>query len=290
MKFLLLILHISFVSLPYQLRAESIKDSRGRKVVLKKNARIISGFVGADEILFEILKDDRKRLLALSPLAKDERYSAIYKEARSWSREFGAELESLLALKPDLVIVASYSRPEWLKILDQAKISTYVLGEFESVEDIRKNILILGKLVGREKRARELLADFDQDLGRLSKSCSKEKVRMMNFSENGIVYGKGTIFDSALKVLGLVNAASDSGIRGWAKVSRENILVMNPDYLIVEGSLEEIPQRRKMMQSQVGWKHLKAVRQGKLVAVPSRYLSSVSHHLIRAMEQICEQI
>ena len=268
----------------------SLEDSRGRKVRIKANARIVSGFVGADEILYHLLESQPKRILALSPLAKDKRYSSIYKKAAVWSQQFGDELEALLAMKPDLVIVASYTRPEWLNILDRAGVQSYVIGNFSSIKDIQLNIKTLGDLVQMHGRAKDLLKTFDQGIRNLQKTCGSRSVSILNYSSTGTVLGRGTIFTSALESLGLENSAAKAGVKGWARVSRESILQMNPDFIVVEGTRKDKSERLKELKSQVAWRDLAAVKRERLIFVPSRYLSSVSHYLLNAMELICEQI
>ena len=68
-------------------------------------------------------------ILALSPLSRDPRYGAVFNQAK-WPHEFGDELETLVSKKPDLVILASYTRPEWIRILDLAQVTSFVLRKF----------------------------------------------------------------------------------------------------------------------------------------------------------------
>ena len=273
-----------------QSHAAALRDSRGKTIETKADGSIVSGFVGADEILFHLMSEDKNRLLALSPLAKDKRYSAIYQEAKSWKKSFGLELESLLALKPDLVILARYSRAEWIKMLDQVGVKSFVLGQFKDLSDIRQNILNLGQLVHKEKEAKILLNSFDKNLAKVQKDCGGHGKTIVNYSEDGLVYGRNTSFDALINHIGLSNAGSKMGVEGWAKVSRENMLLMKPDYIIIAGERKDIDKRHKEMMGQVAWKNLRAVKEKKIIAVPSRYLSSVSHYIVKAMEGICAQL
>ena len=268
---------------------QGIQDDRGRILEVSSRGKIVSGFVGADEIVFELLKDNPERILAFSPLAKDRKYSAIYDRIGAWSKEFGPELESLIGMKPDLVLVARYTRAEWIRILDHAKIKSFVLGNFSALEDIKDNILIIGRLLGKEKKARSMVESMNKEISTLKPKCFLKGKKVLNYSRDGIIFGKGTIFNSILNELEIENRGSDLGVVGWSKVSRETILKANPDYVIVGGNEEQRRKLLKEMKEQTGWKHLSAVQKGRVIIVPSRFLSSVSQYVVRGMEALCGQ-
>ncbi|SMF05105.1 ABC transporter substrate-binding protein [Pseudobacteriovorax antillogorgiicola] len=282
------VLGLSLFSAKVHAAPQKLTDSRGHEIKTSvKPPRVVSGFVGADEILVHLLKDRPKSILALSPLSRDPRYSAIYKEAKAWPHQFGDELESLLKMTPDLVIVASYTRAEWLRILDVAKVPYFVLGSFASISDIQGNIEIMGKLVHEEARAKALIESMDQTILTLKNSCKLKGKRIVNYSKDGTIFGAGTSFDSMIAKIGAINAGTQQGVKGWSRVSRESLLVMNPDFIVVGADPDRKSEFLDEMKRQVGWQHLAAVREGRLLMVPSRYLASVSHHITKAMEILC---
>ena len=253
----------------------------------QKKPKVVSAFVGADEVVLDLLSHRPKSILALSPLSKDPRYSAVYEKAGGFSREFGAELESLIALKPDVVLVASYTRGEWLRLLEIAKIKAYVLEDFNSLSDIKNNILRIGHLVGEESSARQLVAKMENDISRLNKSCLLKGHSVLNYNRQGRVIGKGTIYDSLLQKVGIINVGSKMGVQGWQSINRESLLMSQPDYIIIPRDFSDPKEVKRELALQPGWQHLAAVKNGKFIFVPGRYLSSVSHYIVSAMKIIC---
>ncbi len=255
----------------------------------KKRMKVVSAFVGADEIVLELLKDEPQRILALSPLARDARYSSIAEEAKRWP-VFGEELESLIKLKPDLVIAARYTRLEWLRMLQQAKIESFVLGNFSSLEDIMGNILIIGQLVAKEEAAQAVVARMRAQLGQLAKSCPLRGKKVLNYNAEAQLLGQGTTFNDMMQRLGAENIGSSLGVKGWAVVSQEKLLTTKADYIVVAGEIQEKKKILAKLSGEMPWKHLDAVKQGRMILIPAAQLSSVSQHVLQAMETACAQL
>lgn len=267
-----------------------LRDARDQVFDLaERPQRVLSAFVGADEIVLALLADEPKRILALSPLARDPRYSSVAEEAKRWP-VFGEEIESLVQLKPELVIAARYTRAEWIETLKRAKINTFVLGQFSSIEDILANIETIGRLLHKEKKAAQLIEDFKKRRAALRSSCPLKGRKVLHYTEDGQLFGGGTTFDSFIEALGAENLISSLGVKGWAKVSDEKILTLRPDYLITAGSEADRADLLKRLRETLPWKHLAAVREGKLILIPPPALSSVSQHILDAMEAACAAV
>lgn len=264
-----------------------VKDARGRTFLAPSGTpKVVSGFVGADEILVDLLKEEPEKILALSPLSQDQRYSAIFQEAHRWPKPFGQELEGLVSLKPDLVVVAQFSRPEWLRKLDQAGIKSFLLGSFTSLEDIETNILTLGFLTGKQTEAKGLVNDMNQQLSTLKKTCRLAQQRVVSFSGDGTVYGAQTIFHSLVTYLGATNAAAELGLVGWGKLSHESQTHLKPDFIIANDEKNHQELLSEINRNPL-WRQFPAVKNQRLIRVPSRYLLSVSHYLAKAGEGLC---
>ena len=95
---------------------KTLIDSTGIKYQLEKPpTRIISATLASDHILSELI--DQQRLLAVSSYID---YPSLSNIVGFYSKEITrteGEIESILALQPDLVFVASYSNPETVRYL-----------------------------------------------------------------------------------------------------------------------------------------------------------------------------
>ncbi len=256
----------------------------------KKPQRIVTTFVGADVIVYELLRGEPERLLAVSPLGLDKAYSPIYNELSQNVKTFGWELESLLLLKPDLVIAAKYTRAEWLAMLGQAKVNTLKLENFSSLADIKENILKIGQAIQRLPQAQAIVAVMDKKLLSLQKNCPLKGKKILNYNPEGTLFGKGTTFDDLFTHVGVRNLAGELGIKGWSQVPREQLASMMPDYVVATGEESHRIKLLGKLRSSLGWKQLPAIKRGQLILIPGRFLSSVTHWSLRALEIACGQI
>ena len=124
--------------------------------------RVVSQTVGTDDLLLALAAPGQ--IAALSHLARDERYSPSFGRARNVPCLTNGEAEDVLRHKPDLVLAASYTQPEVLKLLRQAKVAVLVFERFETLEDLYANTRRLGKALGRDAKAEELVAGLYREL------------------------------------------------------------------------------------------------------------------------------
>ena len=244
--------------------------------------RIASGTVGTDEILLSLLKGEEERIVAVSTFADNPKYSFITTLPKSVKARVGDNIESLLVLKPDLVIVASYTSPEVLEQLKAAKVNVHVLKSFGGVKDIKGNILELGRLVGKEKAAEAMVGGMEKTmsdaLGKQPK-C-KKRPTVLQYASSDILPGKGTIIDDVVDVAGYHNVLRDIDFKGWSPISGEVLVQQKPDFIIASAAdaLDRKALLEKLRHS-AGWQKLSAVQKDRIILVPDRLLYTVSYHV-----------
>jgi iron complex transport system substrate-binding protein len=275
-------------------------DSRGRNVqILSKPTKIVSTSLAGDEILLELLRRQKQshRLIAVSTLAGDSKYSNISKEVSSIKGRAGDELENILAMKPDLVILASYNRPSMIRRLDKSNVPTFVLGGFNSFADIQHSILEIGKLVRASKEAKALAEEFRKETLELiaTAKITDTPITLLNYSSNHTLNGKNTTFDSIVSTAGALNLAkkikiNDKPVTGWAKVSIEKLATLNPDYIVAIGNPKNPKKVIEEIKNSLGYKSMPAVKKGHIIIVPGNIMLSVSHHAIKASRIIHKAI
>ena len=251
-----------------------------------KPQKIVSQFIGGDALLLELLEGQHERLVGLSALARSQEFSPVYDRIPQGVALIGGELESLLALGPDLVVAASYTRKEWLAKLKVSGINHLVLKDFSSVTDIFANISKIAAAIGEVKAGQKLIAAMKVRLAKL-KGCALAGKSVLNYSEDGIFLGSGTIFNDLLQRANINNLAAKVGIAGWQKMTPERLGLLKADYLLVAGDPERAKRLRKKLGRDPLWKHMPAVIHGRIIAIPSRDFSAVSHHSLSFIEGVC---
>lgn len=252
--------------------------------------RIVSASLASDEVLVELLKEkvDRQRLIAVSHLADNPVYSSVGHQLNGVTGRFRSDIESTLKMKPDLLILASFNQAKFKSFFSRFKIPFIELRSFQSLSDIATNIQLIGKAIGKDKEARKLSDKFLSAVSsystKLKKKCPRPVSALM-FTSSNLLVGKDTTIDSILEKLDVTNSAAKAGVEGWAQVSAESIAKLDPDWIILSGT-----NAAKNVAKASGWQWLRAVKGRKFIYVPTRLLSSTSHHLATTVKLIAEQV
>ena len=142
-----------------------IRDASGASLVIPhKPQRIVSQTLGTDEILLAICAP--QRLVALSILVDDADYSNVTAQAHLVKARANADAEQILALYPDVIFVASYSKAELIELLQAAHAPVFRFAHFDRLEDIKANIRTIGYAVGEDDNADALVQHMEHHLAR----------------------------------------------------------------------------------------------------------------------------
>lgn len=267
--------------------ARAVIDGAGREVVVPaRPQRIVSQTVATDEILLALISPER--LVALSHLADDPRYSYCADQAKLVSERCGSNAELIAQLQPDLIFVASYSRAELVELLSASGAPVYRFTKFGGLDDIKANIRALGEAVGEPAAAADLLADLERRFAALAERARQRqsRPRLVSFGASHFTAGAETTFDDLVRAVGGVNVAAEQGVVGFRQISPERLAQWKPDYVIVsaETGQEEAVRRRLLDDPSV------AVAIGRdprrIIVVESRALTTVSQHLADAAEHL----
>lgn len=276
--------------------AEPIRDARGKVIALwPAPRRVVSATLMTDEILVDLLGVEKigERVVALSPLVDDPRFSNVVDRARAVSKRFGEEVESLLKLRPDMVLLATYNRPELVSALERARVRTFVMPDVKNLDDIPSAIATVGRVLGVEPEAQRLIEGF-----RIERRAVRDRLRVgipwapfvpprvMNFDADGVIYGSGTMYDSIVREAGGENLPASMAIAGWSKVSDEALAAMRPDWVVVLDDGTPAVRQMARMRDTAAWRQIPAVREGRVIFVPEREMSSVSHQSLKAVERL----
>lgn len=256
--------------------------------------RIISCSLATDEIGLELLQraHQEHRLIAVSRLADSSEYSNIAPVPPYLKARCGTELESIVTLKPDLILLAPYTKVEFVHQVNAAKIATFTTEKPDSIEKIEKSIEELGVRMGVEESARALLGDVRTKRARFRtiREGWKKRPRLLHMFGDGSFSGAGTMFDAIAQEIGAINVLAEKGIKGWPKLSLEQLVTLSPDLVVMAGSPADQAKTLKTLQGLPGVRDLKAVKEGRVILIPEKELGAVSHHVLRGVEQLSQAI
>ncbi|MCB0220562.1 MAG: ABC transporter substrate-binding protein [Chrysiogenetes bacterium] len=267
-------------------------DPAGREILIARPPRrIVSLILDADEILTEIVAPER--IAALTRFAANPSLSSCADKVPPGARLIAGETEEVLSLEPDLVIISPYTNTVATRFLIEAGVPVIRLRDVTSSADLRRNIEVIAAATGTEKEAARLLSEFDAQLADLQQRLAGlPRARVLYFSELGYTFGAGSSVDEILQWAGAQNvAASEGGVTQHARVGREFAASLRPDVLLVPaygtGNLEE---QIAWIYDDPIWQDSPAVRAGRVYPVGSASITSHSHYILKAAEQIARAL
>lgn len=247
--------------------------------------RVVSQAVGTDELLLALA--DPGQIAALSNLGRDARYSPVAGEAKAYPTLKDSDAESVLSYRPDLVLAASFTRPETLALLRRARVRLVVLDRFDTLEDVYADLRILGRELGHPRRAETLIAQCRARVDALAQRLKGVRpVRVLAASIYPFTAGAGTTFQDLCDHAGAINVAAEAGLKGHQPTPTERLLTWNTEVLVADDE----PAIRDRLAQIPSYRLLPAFQAGRLVLLPGPLMSSVSHHRIDAYEQLARAL
>lgn len=191
---------------------------------------VVSLNVCTDQMAMLIAADGQ--LLSVSDLATDPTVSALAKQAERYRMNHGLA-EEVYLMQPGLVLAGTYSTAATVSLLRRLGIAVEEFSLASSFDEVRADFRRMGKLLGREQRAEDLIAELDDGLVRLSRNpVPRETVAL--YYANGYTAGTGTLVNAAVEAAGLDNLGARLGLSGTARLPLEELVLANPD-LVTKG-------------------------------------------------------
>lgn len=210
--------------------------------------------------------------------------------------------EPLLALRPDLVLGDPWQAAETHQRLREAGVRVLVLPETDSWRSSAELLLALGRVLGREERAREVVADLETRVSALERSgAARAGLRAAgysNFGSQGASAGAGTTLDEMIRLAGMLNAVAETGRTGHGPLSFEELMLLDPDVIVVSRPLS-IPAgssgdrggaSEAILRAEPSLAGLRAVREGRIVSLPPGLYACASHLIVAGAEALAGEV
>jgi iron complex transport system substrate-binding protein len=192
--------------------------------------RIASMNVCTDQLLLTLA--DPEQILGLSPYARDASQSWAAEDARRYPLLSGGA-EDILVLRPDIVVASAFDKRATRELLKQ---KGTLIAEFavpRSLDEVKKQIHLMGIITGHPDRATAHIDRLDIALARTRGAMARKKYRVLPLSRRGWVSGSESLLSSLLIEAGLLNAADEIGVSVGGFASLETVIQLKPDFLVV---------------------------------------------------------
>ena len=253
-------------------------------------SRIVSLSLASDEVLLDLLPEcgGLERLVAVSTFADDPQSSSVVVKAKMIKHRVHSEPEAVLSLKPDLVIAASFNRPELIELLRKRHVAVVVLQHFSSADDIADHVKAIAEAAHCDAAGIRMVQSFRDKLAAIPKAAKGLKV--MNWSPDLTVMAGGTLFDAMVSGCGHQNPATTAQLKNWPRVSDETLRTWKPDVVVASCDGPDCAAIRQKIKNHTTWKSLPAVQQNRIVTIPSRLLLTTSQYFADANALLCVEI
>jgi iron complex transport system substrate-binding protein len=253
-----------------------------------KPVRIASLTLGTDEILSELVPPER--IACVTYLADDWEISNVagfYPSQVPRLRD--SDPERIIALNPDLVFVAPYNSADFLKVIERSGLPLYRNDAVSSIDQIETGILDIGKRVGEEARAEDLVQRLRNRRKRLAEKVKDVPRRpRVLFWSAGMTAGTQTTIDDIIREAGGVNVAAEKNLSGPAEIAPERVIAADPDYILLSHWTADARENR--IENHPLLRNLRAVQEKRVIVIEGRTLTSVSQFVLDGAEQLAARL
>lgn len=195
-------------------------------------------------------------------------------------------IESIIALNPDLVLMSTHASEEVVAKFDEAGLKVAILTQQESFDGVYTLIEQMGMIFSAQEAAEVLVTDMKNDVAEvlaLVEGIEKKSVYyVVGYGEYGDYTATGdTFIHEMLEMAGGSNIASDG--TSWS-YNMESIIEKDPEYLICS----ELNDTKTDLETTEGYKELTAVKEGRLVEINQDLLSRQGPRLANGLFAIAK--
>jgi len=267
----------------------TLLDDVGRSVVMNGPPdRIVALAPSNTEILFALGAEDR--------IVAVDQWSDHPPAAKTKPRisPFSPSLEQIVRLRPDLILAAQGSAEPVLS-LDRQGVKVLVLAP-RTLEDIYRNILLIGRIVEAEGRAKRLVDAMRRRVAAVLakvRGAPRPKVFVELDASDPIrpfTAGPGSFVDLLVQLAGGVNIAASSRT-AWPQFSLEELLRADPDMIILADELVTVnPQTPQTVARRPGWSLLRAVDRGAMYSINAELISRPGPRIVEGLELMAKRL
>lgn len=220
------------------------------------------------------------KLIAVSEWSNYPEQAKKLEKVASWQ---GINLERIIALKPDLILAWRGSNPQ--RVLEQLTglgIPVFYSDPL-SINDIANEIIALGHYADDPFQAENFANQLLQQAAQLRQRYQKIhpiKVMLQVSNHPIIVASNLTLQNEVLQICGAENIFSASSV-AWPQVSREQVINMRPQAIIIGGTATQIDNVNQF------WQPLLEIP---IIAIPEDWLYRSGPRIILAAETLCRQL
>jgi iron complex transport system substrate-binding protein len=258
----------------------TVADATGEHVAVRDYTRIVSTSTIADQVLIQIIEPDR--LLAVSA------HTLRTQDSRSYGDKIGVEhardVETIIELRPDIVFINNFIDRRQVERLKDAGLNVFDMGEMRGLETLLPNIRQIAAVVDATERGEDLASRFVRELEAVCVDIDvRDRRRGLYVGIHGDrLYGgtAGTSFHDVLVAGGMTDMAAEAGFNGWPAFTNEQLLSLDPPWIITN------PGTERSLCRHPGFQSLSACRTGQVRSIDTALLTDPGLGILPAAKAV----
>jgi iron complex transport system substrate-binding protein len=203
-------------------------------------------------------------------------------------------LETVVNLKPDLVLAGEITTPELVTSLENLGIKVFYLKNPLNLDEIYSMLKNIGAITSHSANADILVKNLQQRASALQEKMAKVTSRPTVFYENDATDpskpytpGPGTLYTHLISLAGGENIGAKLNST-WAQISLEQLLVDDPAFILLgDSNFGTTPQ---MVGQRAGWQSLTAVKEGRVLPFDDNLLVRYGPRILDGLEALARAI
>lgn len=201
------------------------------------------------------------------------------------------DIERIAALRPDLCLAIKDGNPKATVLrLESIGIPVYAMDP-RNLEEVLRTVEELGALIGTQPEAAKLVEKARSRIRAVEEAVAGAGRPPRVFFQIGdspvVSAGPGTFIDDLIARAGGENLAS--GPSRYPKFSREEVLILSPEVLVVT-SMSDGSNGRQVLEGWLRWDSLPAVRDGRIFLVDPDLFHRAGLRLVDGLEVLAQLI
>jgi iron complex transport system substrate-binding protein len=245
-------------------------------------SRILPLSVAVAEVVMDLVSRDR--IVGMPEQAAVPSFSNI-SDRTAGLPLVSAEAERIVALRPDLVILASYAPEGLLSVLRRAGVPVRTVLAPHDLEGVASMIVAVGTWTGEQEQAQAMIRRLRSDMAEVRAAIPPGILapRVVSLQGFGTTAGAETSFDAWARLAGARNLAAENGVRGFQSLSIEHLFAWAPDVLVV--GLDPRPGSgiRARILSDPLYGPLRSCR---ILEIPFPHFTCVSQHAVEPVRDL----
>jgi iron complex transport system substrate-binding protein len=244
--------------------------------------RVASFNVCADQLVIALADPDQ--IVALSPNARDSAISVVAEQAAKYPL-LGRTAETMVPLKPDLVLVGPWDRPLTQRMLHVLGFNIVTVPLVNDVATGVAQIREIAKLLGHPERGEALITDLAAARQRLGAAPRPKSSSAMLVGNGGYTVGPESLAAALLREASLAPPAGAPGGYG-GYVPLEKLIMLRPDFLVTTSVVETPDGQGALYLTHPALRALYPPE--KRIVLPGRFTMCAGRSLVAAFDYLTD--